>query len=80
MGLVRFMDTMAGRTVRIAAGLALIIGGLLAGGTAGWAVAVVGVVPLAAGLVNVCLLRPAVPRPLPRWRPPAMKHRHGGGV
>jgi len=58
MGFVRFMNTVAGRAVRIAAGLALIIGGLVAGGPAGWAVAVVGFVPLAAGLVNVCLFAP----------------------
>ena len=58
MGLVRFMNTAAGRAVRVAAGLALIIGGLLAGGAAGWVIAVVGVVPLAAGLTNICLFAP----------------------
>jgi len=58
MGFVRFMGTTAGRALRVAAGLALIIGGLLAGGAAGWVIAVVGVVPLAAGLTNVCLFAP----------------------
>jgi len=43
---------------RIGAGLALIVGGLIAGGTAGLVVAAVGVVPLAAGLANVCLFAP----------------------
>ena len=58
MGFVRFMSTTAGRVVRVVAGLALIIGGLLAGGAAGWVIAVVGVVPLAAGATNVCLFAP----------------------
>jgi len=63
MGFVRFMGTAAGRVVRVAAGVALILGGLLAGGAAGWAVAVVGVVPLAAGVTNVCLFAPVFHAP-----------------
>ena len=58
MAFVRSMNTVAGRGVRVAAGLALIIGGLLAGGTAGWVLAVVGVVQLGTGLANVCLFAP----------------------
>jgi len=58
MGFVRFMNSTAGRVARIGAGLVLIVGGLVAGGTAGLVVAAVGVVPLAAGLANVCLFAP----------------------
>ena len=52
MGFVRFMNTTTGRAVRVVAGLVLIVGGLVSGGVAGWVVAAVGVVPLAAGLAN----------------------------
>jgi hypothetical protein len=59
MGLVKFMSSSAGRLVRIGAGVALIAIGLGAiGGTAGTIIAVVGVVPLLAGVFNVCLLGP----------------------
>ena len=36
----------------------MVVGGLVAGGTAGLVVAAVGAVPLAAGLANVCLFAP----------------------
>jgi Protein of unknown function (DUF2892) len=58
MGFVRFMNSTTGRAARIGAGLVLIVGGLIAGGTAGLVVAAVGMVPLAAGLSNVCLFAP----------------------
>jgi Protein of unknown function (DUF2892) len=58
MPFVRFMSTTTGRAVRVVAGLMLIAAGLAAGGTAGWIVAAVGLVPLAAGLANVCLFAP----------------------
>ncbi|MDQ7842302.1 MAG: DUF2892 domain-containing protein [Armatimonadota bacterium] len=56
---VRFMASAAGRLVRIVAGLALMGWGLLGlRGTAGIVVTVVGVVPLLAGLFDVCLFAP----------------------
>ncbi len=58
MRFVRFMGSPAGRTARVAAGAALITGGVLIGGPAGWAVGIVGLGPLAAGAWNVCLLAP----------------------
>jgi len=64
MGFVRFMNTTTGRAVRVVAGLVLIVGGLVSGGVAGWVVAAVGVVPLAAGLANVCLFAPLFHAPL----------------
>jgi hypothetical protein len=59
MGFVKFMSSSAGRLLRIGAGVALIAIGLGAiGGTAGTIIAVVGVVPLLAGVFNVCLFGP----------------------
>ncbi|ORW11415.1 YgaP family membrane protein [Mycobacterium kyorinense] len=56
MRFARFMRGTAGRLLRIGAAVALILVGLLfVGGTAGIVMAVVGVVPLAAGTFNVCL-------------------------
>ena len=59
MGFVDFMRSNAGRLLRIVAGIALILVGLLAiGGTGGVIVAIVGLVPLAAGIFNFCLFGP----------------------
>ncbi len=53
---VTFMASPAGRLARVIAGATLIAWGLLGiRGTAGTVVAVVGVVPLLAGLFDVCL-------------------------
>ena len=52
----QFMASGAGRVTRIAAGVALIAGGLLVvGGTAGIILAAVGLVPLLAGAFDVCI-------------------------
>lgn len=59
MSFVGFMRGNAGRGLRIVAGVALIAVGLLAvQGAAGVILAVVGLVPLAAGVFNFCLLGP----------------------
>jgi hypothetical protein len=57
MALVQFMATTAGRAARVGAGLMLVVAGALLGG-AWWIVAVVGLVPIAAGLLDFCLLAP----------------------
>jgi hypothetical protein len=63
MGFARFMSSTAGRAIRVIAGIALIvIGGLLGGGW--WALAVVGLVPLAAGVLDFCLFAPLFGQPL----------------
>ena len=57
--LFRFLASMNGRITRIVAGIVLIALGLFAlGGTAGIVVAVIGVGPLVAGAVDVCLFAP----------------------
>lgn len=63
MGFVRFMSSSAGRLVRVAAGVALIVLGFSLGG-AGLVWGVVGLVPIAAGLGNFCLLAPLFGQPL----------------
>lgn len=62
---IKFMASTAGRIVRIVAGAALIAWGLLGlGGTAGIIAAVVGAVPLLAGLLNFCIFAPLFGAPL----------------
>ena len=63
MGFSKFMASTAGRAVRVIAGVALIVvGGLLGGGW--WALAVIGLVPLAAGVLDVCLFNVLFGQPL----------------
>lgn len=62
---VTFMASGAGRLLRIVAGVALIAVGLLGmQDTAGIVVAVIGVVPLLAGLFDFCLFAPLFGAPL----------------
>ncbi len=66
-----FLASPAGRVTRIIAGLALILIGLLAlGGIWGWILAIVGLVPLFAGLVDRCVFAPLFGLPFvgPRLR------------
>jgi len=63
MGFSKFMASTAGRTVRVIAGASLIVvGGLLGGGW--WALAVIGLVPLTAGALDVCLFNVLFGQPL----------------
>ena len=56
MGLARFMSSGLGRGIRVIAGLAIIYYGLgVMGGTGGWVVAIIGLVPFLAGAMNFCL-------------------------
>ena len=62
---VAFMSSTAGRIVRIIAGIALIVVGLLSiQGTTGIVLAVVGVLPLVAGLFDFCVFAPLFGAPL----------------
>jgi hypothetical protein len=57
--LFRFLANSTGRAVRVVAGLLLIVIGLLwVQGTAGWVLAVVGLVPLLAGAFDKCVFAP----------------------
>ena len=58
-GFFGILASPAGRVARIIAGLALILIGLLAvGGIWGWILAIVGLVPLLAGLFDRCVFAP----------------------
>jgi uncharacterized membrane protein HdeD (DUF308 family) len=68
-GFVTFMASTTGRWVRIVAGIVLFLVGLFAlgglnGATAGIVVAVIGLVPLLAGVFDVCLFAPLFGYPL----------------
>jgi hypothetical protein len=60
MAFARFMSQPVGRVIRAVAGLALMALGFVIGGTAGIVVGIVGLVPLAAGVFNFCLVGPLV--------------------
>jgi hypothetical protein len=59
MSFARFMASLTGRAIRIVAGVALALVGLLwVGGNGGMVLAAVGAVPFIAGLFNFCLFAP----------------------
>ena len=62
---VRFMQTPAGRIGRIVVGVVLIAAGFIgSGGAIGYFLAGLGVIPLAAGLLDICLMAPFFRVPL----------------
>ena len=62
---VAFMASTTGRIVRAVAGIALVLWGLFGlGGTTGIIVAVVGAVPLLAGVFDFCVFAPLFGAPL----------------
>ena len=64
MGLARFMASGLGRGIRVVAGLALIGYGLMVmKGTNGYIMAAAGLVPLALGALNICVLGPLLGAP-----------------
>jgi len=59
MAFINFLASSTGRGVRIVAGVALVAVGLLViGGTVGIVVAVIGLVPLLAGVFDFCVFAP----------------------
>ena len=59
MGFALFMVSPVGRIIRIVAGLALIaLGFFWLGNIWGWALAIVGLAPLAAGVSDFCIFAP----------------------
>ncbi len=56
-GLIGFMEQTWGRVLRVVLGLVLLYAGLsVLGGTVGWIVAIVGLVPIVMGVWSPCLL------------------------
>ena len=64
MPIAKFMSSPAGRLARVAAGAALIAWGYAMHSTGGTVLAIVGLVPIAAGAFDWCLLGPAFGLPL----------------
>ena len=63
--MIAFLASGTGRIVRVLAGLALILWGTLGlGGTTGTIVAVVGALPLVAGVFDFCIFAPLFGAPL----------------
>ena len=58
MKFISWMNGTWGRLLRVVAGLALIVGGLVAGGTGGLILAVVGLLPVITGVAGICILAP----------------------
>jgi uncharacterized membrane protein len=58
-----FMSSTAGRLLRVVAGAALIVVGILLQSVLGVVIAIVGVVVLLAGVLNVCLIAPILRQP-----------------
>ena len=63
MSFARFMASPIGRGIRVVAGLVIIVAGLVIGSAGGYLLAAVGLVPLMAGLLNVCVLAPVLKAP-----------------
>jgi hypothetical protein len=62
---VSFLASSSGRLVRIAAGIALVVWGWYGlGGTTGLIVAVIGLIPLVAGVFDFCVFAPLFGAPL----------------
>ena len=65
MALVKLASSQSGRIARVLAGILLFAVGLwLIQGTLGMVVAIVSLVPIAAGLMDVCLAAPLLGAPL----------------
>ena len=64
MAFAQFMNSTFGRWARIVVGLVMLVAGpLVLGGAAGVIVAALGLVPLAAGVFDFCLLAPILSVP-----------------
>ncbi len=63
-GFFKFTASRNGRIARIIAGVVLVIlGAVVLEGTAGWIVAIIGLVPLSAGLFDWCFFAPLFGKP-----------------
>ena len=63
MSFARFMASPLGRGIRVVAGLAMIVAGLVIGSAGGYVLAAVGVLPVMTGLLNVCVIAPMLQAP-----------------
>ena len=54
--LIKFMEGTWGRVIRVVLGLLLVYYGWTSGGTTGWIILIIGLVPLVMGILGPCLL------------------------
>ncbi|MGD9794848.1 MAG: YgaP-like transmembrane domain [Acidimicrobiia bacterium] len=64
MSFARFMAGPIGRGARVLVGVVMIAVGLVVGSTGGYVLAAIGVLPLVAGVANICVLGPLMKAPL----------------
>ncbi len=62
--MINFLVSPSGRLLRLAAGLVLMAAGLWSGTGWGLAIAVVGLLPFAAGAADLCLFAPLFGKPI----------------
>jgi hypothetical protein len=62
--LLKFIASRNGRIARVVVGIVLIIIGLVIGGILGAIIVVIGVIPVVAGALDVCLVAPLLGKPL----------------
>lgn len=62
---VKLMASPFGRIIRVIAGLAIIAWGLIGiGGSNGYIVAAIGILPILTGMLNICIVAPLLGSPL----------------
>ncbi len=65
MAFVKFMSSTAGRILRVVAGLILMwVGFIMLGGLPGIIVGIIGILPLVAGIIDICVFAPLFGGPL----------------
>ncbi|MGB7962041.1 MAG: DUF2892 domain-containing protein [Propionicimonas sp.] len=64
MALIDFLASSTGRWVRGAVGAILLVFAFIVGGMWGWILGVLGVVFVAVGVLDICLLAPLLGKPL----------------
>lgn len=64
MQFARFMATPAGRIARVILGIVLIWIGVMMDKPAGYVLEVIGLVPIIAGALNLCLIAPLIGAPM----------------
>ena len=76
MKFLSFMNTPAGRVIRVVGGLAVLAVGLAIGGGFGLALAIFSVLPMATGVFGVCPINPLVGQPMRACAVPAQRRVH----
>jgi len=74
--MIEFLATDSGRWIRLIAGLVMVVGGVLYATTAGLVIALLGLIPIAAAAMDLCLLAPLVGKPMHGEEIRAHQHRH----